>query len=236
MGMLQVSSMSLYVYAIVNRSIRSHSRVFGARSGLRPVGGGGTVAIVADRAEAPSLTESALRDHDAVVRRIARAVPAILPVRFGTLVETDRSLIAQLDAWSADLRAALSLVDRREQMTLRLYGRNVAAEPFEPEEFETKAANNPGTRYLTRLARAQVRSRSAPELAPLRRPLAGIVAAERITRHDAGPLLLTAYHLIPRGKARIYCGILKRHADALGLRAAATGPWPPYAFVPELQP
>jgi len=78
--------------------------------------------------------------------------------------------------------------------------------------------------------------RSAPELEPLSEALAHIVAAERISRHDTGPLLLTAYHLIPRGKARAYRGILKRRAAALGLRAIASGPWPPYAFVPELGP
>ena len=180
---------------------------------------------------------SALRKHDAVVRRIARAVSAILPVRFGTVVDTDRSLAALLEAWSAELEPALGLVERREQMTLRLFGGGAAvADASSPLSREPDTGDHPGTSYLGRLARAQARARSAPELEPLSEALAHIVTAERISRHDTGPLLLTAYHLIPRGKARVYRAILKRRAAALGLRAIASGPWPPYAFVPELGP
>ncbi len=41
-----------------------------------------------------------------------RVAPAVLPVRFGTLVDSDRSLVALLDTWSDDLQKALALVDR----------------------------------------------------------------------------------------------------------------------------
>jgi hypothetical protein len=228
--------MPLYVYAIVRRPVRARSLSSGAGVRLRPVIGGGAVAIVADCDEKPSPTMGALRKHDAVVRRIARAVPAILPVRFGTVVDTDRSLTGLLEAWSAELQPALGLVERREQMTLRLFGRSAVSEASSPRSLEPETGDHPGTRYLTRLASAHARARSAPELEPLREALAHIITAERISRHDTGPLLLTAYHLIPRGKARAYRGILKRRAAALGLRATASGPWPPYAFVPELQP
>jgi len=229
--------MPLYVYAIVSRPVRARSLSSGAGGRLRPVIGGGAAAIVADCDKRPSPTASALRQHDAVVRRIARAVPAILPVRFGTIAETDRSLAALLEAWSAELEPALDLVERREQMTLRLFGRGGAVpDASSPPSREPETGDHPGRSYLARLARAQARARSAPELEPLSEALAHIVTAERISRHDTGPLLLTAYHLIPRGKARVYRGILKRRAAALVLRAIASGPWPPYAFVPELQP
>jgi gas vesicle protein GvpL/GvpF len=228
--------MPLYVYAIVRHPVRARSLSSGAGVRLRPVIGGGVAAIVADCDEKPSPTTSALRKHDAVVRRIARAVPAILPVRFGTIVDTDRSLAGLLEAWSAELQPALGLVERREQMTLRLFGRGAPVSEASSPSLEPEADDHPGTRYLTRLASAQARARSAPELEPLSEALAHIIAAERISRHDTGPLLLTAYHLIPRGKARVYRGILKRRAAALGLRAMASGPWPPYAFVPELHP
>jgi hypothetical protein len=229
--------MPLYVYAIVKRPVRARSLSSGAGVRLRPVIGGGAVAIVADCDDRPSPTLSALRKHDAVVRRIGRAVPAILPVRFGTIVDTDRSLTGLLEAWSAELQPALGLVERREQMTLRLFGRAAPVpETPSPRSLDPETGDHPGTRYLTRLASARERARSAPELEPLSEALAHIVTAERISRHDTGPLLLTAYHLIPRGKARAYRGILKRRAAALGLRAIASGPWPPYAFVPELGP
>ena len=114
--------MPLYVYAIVSCPVRARSISSGGGARLRPVIGGGAAAIVAECDERPSPTVTALRKHDAVVRRIERAVPAILPVRFGTIVDTDRSLAALLRAWSAELHAALGLVERREQMTLRLFG------------------------------------------------------------------------------------------------------------------
>jgi hypothetical protein len=229
--------MPLYVYAIVSRAVRARSLSSGAGARLRPVIGGEVAAIVTECPERPSPTVSALRAHDAVVRRIARAVPAILPVRFGTVLDTERSLAALLEAWSAELQPALGLVERREQMTLRLFGRGAAAPgASSPPTLEPDTGDHPGTSYLTGLARAHARARSAPELEPLSEALARVITAERISRHDTGPLILTAYHLIPRGKAPAYRRILKRRAAELGLRAVASGPWPPYAFVPELGP
>jgi hypothetical protein len=229
--------MPLYVYAIVSRRVRARSFTSGSRSRLRAVNGGGVAAIVADCDDRPSPTVSALRKHDAVVRRIARDVSAVLPVRFGTIVDTERSVAALLEAWSADLESALTLVERSEQMTLRLFGsRAGVAEASALLPVKPDTGDHPGTSYLNRLAHAQARTRTAPELEPLRTALAHLVTAERISRHDVGPLLLTAYHLIPRGKASVYRAVLKRRAAALGIRAIASGPWPPYAFVPELQP
>ena len=102
--------MPLYVYAIVKRPVRARSLSSGTGVRLRPVIGGGAVAIVADCDDRPSPTLSALRKHDAVVRRIGRAVPAILPVRFGTIVDTDRSLMGLLEAVVLGLFCALDLL------------------------------------------------------------------------------------------------------------------------------
>jgi gas vesicle protein GvpL/GvpF len=233
--------MSLYVYAIVRRPFnrRVLIRANGAR--VRSVSAGATSAIVAE-CKGPlsplSPTVRALRGHDRVVRRIARVAPAVLPVKFGTLVDSDRSLVALLDAWSEDLQKALAVVDRHCQMTLRLFAlAGVAAPPQQgsPGDEATEAGTHPGTSYLSRRARAHASAQSAPELEPLREAFAPIVAAERIARHDRGPLVLTAYHLIPRGAVTTYRGLLRRHAAALPYRAVLSGPWAPYAFVPELR-
>jgi len=213
----------------------------GIRAGgvrLRAVNAAATSAMVADHAGPLLPTVKALRAHDAVVRRTARIAPAVLPVRFGTLVASDRSLVALLDEWSDELLTALTLVDRRCQMTLRLFAPAGAVSPSEESGAPDIAAVEgtlPGTSYLEGRARAHARAQSAPELEPLREALASIVAAERITRHDQGPLLLTAYHLIPRGAAPAYRKLLQRHAVPLHARATVSGPWPPYAFVPELR-
>ena len=232
---------SLCVYAIVGRRFGRRVAMGGIRAGgarLRAVNAAATSAMVAERTGALLPTVRALRAHDAVVRRTARIAPAVLPVRFGTLVASDRSLVALLDEWSDELLAALALVDRRCQMTLRLFA--PAGAVSLPEESSapdtlTVDGNLPGTSYLAGRARAHARAQSAPELEPLREALASIVAAERITRHDQGPLLLTAYHLIPQGAAPAYRKLLQRHAGLLHARATVSGPWPAYAFVPELR-
>jgi hypothetical protein len=240
--------MSLCVYAIVGRPVNrrlSLIRANGAR--VRSVHAGATSAVVAECQGPRSPTERALRGHDTVVRRIARVAPAVLPVRFGTLVDSDRSLVELLDAWSEDLGRALALVDRRYQMTLRLFALAGAAPPRQRppvrnvgnvgnvvEELHERDTR-PGTSYLARRAREDAASQAAPELEPLREAFAPIVAAERIARHDQGALILTAYHLIPRGAAATYRRLLRRHADALLGRVVLSGPWPPYAFAPELR-
>jgi hypothetical protein len=228
--------MSLRVYAIVRRPLgrRFVTRANGAP--VRSVTAGGTSAVVAECDGPVPPTVRALRGHDAVIRRIARIAPAVLPVRFGTLVDSDRSLAALLDTWSEDLQKALALVDRHQQMTLRLFARAgaTAARPA-PAEPEVEIGEASGTSYLTRRARAQALAQSAPELDPLREAFAPIVAAQRITRHDRGPLILTACHLIPRNAVAAYRRIVRRHAAALGCRVVLSGPWPPYAFVPELR-
>ena len=90
---------------------------------MRLVTAGPVSAVVADCDVKTPLTARALRAHDAVVRRIARVAPAILPARFGTIVESESSVVGLIERWSADLCEALALVEGREQMTLRLFAR-----------------------------------------------------------------------------------------------------------------
>jgi hypothetical protein len=246
--------MPLCVYAIVGRSSSRRTSIHTARASgarVRPVNARATAAVVAECTGPASPTAQALRDHDRVVRRIAKVTPAVLPVRFGMLVESEQSLVRFLDAWSDDLQKALAVVDRHCQMTLRLFApahappeqagaagqagvRGEAAENV-PDAGVAQTAARPGTGYLIRRSRELAAAQSAPELEPLREAFANIVAAERITRHKQGPLILTAYHLIPRTAVAAYRRHLRRFAPALKGRAIVSGPWPPYAFVPELQ-
>jgi hypothetical protein len=229
--------MLVRVYAIVGRPL-SRRALSGIGRGIRLVTDGPTSAIVADCGAPATPTARALRAHDAVVRRIARVAPAVLPARFGSEIESDVALQAFLRADEARLQAALRLVHKHEQMTLRLFGppapderheRSVRSDLPGSRASGVTEAEGAGTRYLTRRGVARL----APELERLRLLLAPVVVAERITRHDRGPLLLTAHHLGPRGAAAAYRRIVRRHAASSGCRLAASGPWPPYAFGPE---
>jgi hypothetical protein len=116
---------------------------------------------------------------------------------------------------------ALDLVAGREQMTLRVHG-NLPDEP---------PSGGPGTRYLE----ARRRSRTLPELGPLRAALSGLIRAERIERHTEAGLLASVYHLIDRGTAPAWRqAVESTRLD--GMHVTFSGPWPAWSFAPELAP
>jgi len=176
---------------------------------VRALRAGPLVALAGEVDEPPELTAEAVRAHDAAVRRLAEACPALLPVRFGSTADR-----VDFSGREAELLEALELVRGREQMTLRVYG--------EPRP----ADRGSGTAYLESLRR----SRAVPELDPLRAALAPLVRAERTETHE-GPLLASVYHLIDRGSAPAY---LRAVAGVeLAVRLLPTGPWPAWSFAPE---
>ena len=218
----------VYVYALLGDAPAPDAGAGLREEPLRVVRVGDLLAAVGEMSERPAVSEATLRAHDAVVRRLADAVDAILPVRFGSLL-TESSLADLLRVRARELSEALALVAGREQMTLRVLGDTPAT-----EEVADVAADDagPGARYLAARRAEWRRAREAPELAPLRPGLAQLVRAERVTRHDTPPLLASVYHLIDRGAAAAYRAVVER-AEAGTVRVVATGPWPPYAFAPE---
>jgi Gas vesicle synthesis protein GvpL/GvpF len=176
---------------------------------VRALPAGSLFALAGEVDHPPDLTPDAVRAHDAAVRRLAVACPALLPVRFGSIADE-----LDFSGREAELLEALELVRGREQMTLRVYG--------EPHP----ADRGSGTAYLESLRRL----RSIPALDPLRAALGPLVRAERTEPHD-GPLIASVYHLIDRGSAPQYLRALA--GVALALRVAPTGPWPAWSFAPE---
>jgi hypothetical protein len=225
------SAVPLYVYAVLRARPRAALPCGLGRQPLRVVPAGGLYVIVGTAGSPPSPTPSALRAHDAVIRRLAVRNDAVLPVRFGTVVPDAAALAARLEPRAAALRGALALVAGREQMTLRVYGPAPAAAAGDDARARR---DDSGARYLARRLAAWRRARSVNEVAPLRPALSGIVVAERVERHDRPPLLASLYHLVRRGEAARYRRAIARGRPALGaVRVEASGPWPPYAFVDE---
>jgi hypothetical protein len=176
---------------------------------VRALPAGALFALAGEVDQRPQLSADAVRAHDATVRRLAAACPALLPVRFGSIADE-----LDFSGREAELLEALELVRGREQMTLRVYG--------EPEQ----ADRGSGTAYLESLRR----SRSLPALDPLRAALGAAVRAERTEPHG-GPLIASVYHLIDRGSAPEYLRVLA--GLALTVRVAPSGPWPAWSFAPE---
>lgn len=203
----------LYLYALldsrppgVNASLGLARRPREANAGLarlRVVRCGRLFAVVSDVSRPPKITPRTLRAHDAVVRRLATLVDALLPVRFGTVVSSPDELARLIGAREGELREALRLVKGREQMTLRVYGLAATDDAKGDREekargdhatgdmSENEASQGPGTRHLRRLQIAHRRRTSVPEIAALRDACAPFVHAERVERHDvaAGPRL-----------------------------------------------
>jgi hypothetical protein len=185
----------------------------------------GVVAAVERSASRPTPSEAALRIQHEIVLQIAARVDGILPVRFGASVD-ERELAQLLAVRHAAIKDALDLVRGRVQMTIRI--RNQASvEPVAGARQSGAAAT--GTAYLEARRAAAVQSLPA-EAAAATRAVRHLVAAER---HDGTrPPAWSVYHLIERGRVCDYRAALSHAADTGS--ATVSGPWPPFAFSPDL--
>jgi Gas vesicle synthesis protein GvpL/GvpF len=218
---------SVYLYAILARAPSSPCGSGVCAEPLRLVACGDLVAVVGDLPATPEATAMTLRTQDTVLRRLALAVDAVLPARFGTLLADDGAVSEALTRRREALAQALGRVAGCEQMTLRVWGEGVAA----AATAGGGAAGGPGTRYLAARRQAHEQAQRVPELEPLRRRLGDLVRAERVERHDRPPLLATVQHLVPRGAGGRYVALADETREAMKpWRVSVTGPWLPYAF------
>ena len=88
-----------------------------------------------------------------------------------------------------------------------------------------------GTAYLERV---RGRVSSAPGLEQVRAAVGALTHGERIIPASTPPLRATVYHLVPRGGSERYLAAVESAALPPGVRLAASGPFPAYAFAPEL--
>lgn len=241
--------MPWYVFALVDAvpSPRPGTGIGGPLSMLRV---GDAFVAVERRADVPPVAFGSLEKHQDVVTRLASRVPAILPVRFGTLLDRD-ALDAALADREDEIAGAFALVRHRVQFTWRT---RAARGPASPKRVDATAREGgrgagearsatragadtfaapgaSGTEYLRHAARA---AKPAPPAAwrPLRSQLAPLFAAERYQPATAS-LPESLYHLVDRTSSVRYATV------AAGLRHATpaltmSGPWPPFAFAPEL--
>jgi hypothetical protein len=216
--------MTLYVYAITGDT----SAPFECEGHRIDFVEAGDVAAAVERTRtAPKLSEAALRTQHAIVMCIAERVQDILPVRFGGLVD-HRELERLITSRRAGIQAALDLVRGRVQMTVRV--RDDALATRRPEVTRPVVAST-GTAYLE-ARRAAVVQPVPPSAASARDAVRHLVRAEH---HDSDQRrgVASVYHLIERDCVSEYQRILSGiQPEAL----TVTGPWPPFAFAPDLWP
>ena len=212
--------MRVYVYAVTGAPAAPFE-VAGRR--IECVAVGGVYAALTATDTMPPLIEASLREQHDVVGALAERIDAVLPARFGSLVE-QAELERVVDVRRAAIDEALALVTGCEQMTVRVFG--------EPEAAPAVAVvPSSGTAYLQQRAAETALPASVRPIAEAVRPL---VRAERIVRGERG-VLATLYHLVPRGTSTPYQDALETlRADFPGPGFIVSGPWPPFAFAPEL--
>lgn len=220
----------LYLYAVLAEEPAQPGAGL-AGEPLRFVACSGLFVAAGEVETLPTVTPETLAAHDTVVRRLAGQVEAILPVRFGEHVRDEGELSGLLAPRSRELAEALEKVRGCEQMTLRVFG-----DP-DPVTDDSDPQGGPGARYLEARRRELERERSLPEIGPLRETLKPLLQAERVERRTDGRLLGSAYHLVRRQDVPAYLAAVREAEGRLnGRRVSASGPWPPYAFGPGLEP
>ena len=176
--------------------------------------------------EAPPVTENELRAQHDIVMKIADSVNAILPVRFGAILEV-RELETLVAMRGDPIRKALDRVSGRIQMTVRVFDSGAGT----PARVEPDTNPLGGAAYLER-RRAQVTAIPDGEAASVSEAIRGLVAEER-TERGQRRLQWTLYHLVDRS-------VLPQYEQAMTTFVSPTisvsGPWPPFAFVPDLWP
>ena len=204
----------VYVHALTSERVRSW------RSGGRKIESvpiGPVFAVCERRATVPPLTEEELRHQHSIVTRIATHSVAVLPARFGSLIEEDelRRIVAQREGVIAD---AMALVRNRVQMTVRGAGQAMPQDAASPP--------SSGRQYLERRQRA-----ASPLLPPNVEAALGRVAARvvREVRQATPAGSVAVHHLVEARDALAYRDELQ---GVGGL--TISGPAPPFAFVPEL--
>ena len=220
-----------YVYALMDASSHRGARhprtlrVLGRTIRLRRIGD--VYAAIEERAGPPELSEAALRFQHQVVVALARRFEALLPVRFGASVHADE-LARLIAARRIALQRGFDLVRGREQMTVRIFG----SERAEPVSGPLRT----GSEYLRR------RRLGARALVPaggqrIRRAVKGMVEQERLDP-GRGHVLVTLHHLVARGLADEYRSRVRLAFAGPPRReqVVVSGPWPPFAFTPDVWP
>jgi uncharacterized protein YbjT (DUF2867 family) len=218
--------MNLYVYGFVLLEHAPGRPVTVDRHRIELLAIGGIHVAIERLAAPPAVSESALRAQHAIVERLARQFAAVLPARFGSFVPLE-DLERIVRARRRDLRQALRKVQGRVQMTLRIF-----TPPSTDRPIPSGDRRRSGTAYLT-ARRAALSGPRPPVAAVLTDALHFFVHDER-SESDSKHGRTALFHLIDRADVRRYRAALERLPVPEGERVTVTGPFPPFAFAPEL--
>ena len=212
---------AVYVYALSSAGLPRRLSVLGRRLQCLDIGG---IDAIIERSRTPDRSLEDVQFQHRLVSRLTARTPSLLPARFGSVVTEDalRSLVSERHV---EIEEALRLVRNCEQMTVRVFGPAADERAIDPQSVS-------GTAYLAR--RRERAHQRPPEAEIIRRELGSLVRAERAEAGERG-FRLVAYHLVARRQVSRY----SRRASVLQTlltpyAVTVTGPWPVFAFAPEL--
>jgi Gas vesicle synthesis protein GvpL/GvpF len=212
----------IYLYAAVDDPFRALRALGEPATGRYLVVQTGDLSFVGSYTDrpAPEASRSALADHSRCVQQLVDAC-AVVPFRFGTVIEGAGDLARRLGPRHTDIARLLPVFRGRVELALR--ARSGGGRQEAP-----KAASS-GTAYL----RALLTERSmAPELSQLH----GVLTASAVAaRADSDGGQIKAAYLVDRAGVEGFCDLVGRTAACLDgvSNVSVTGPWAPYSFVDE---
>lgn len=190
---------------------------------------GGLYAAVEGVAERPAVSEAALRAQHDIVTRIAGKVDAVLPARFGAVLEKDE-LEHLVTLRKSAIRDALELVAGRVQMTLRTFADDGGiAQPRDVSPLPQSPVSS-GTAYLQQRRDASAVGAVTGPALEAAAAAREFVVSERL-HCGQGRVQWAMYHLIDRDAIERYKAAVAPFESAT---LAVSGPWPPFAFAPDL--
>ena len=219
---------ALYVFALTNApapTLRHGNRQ------IEFIEVAGIHAAVERVTASPSISEDALRAQHDIVMKIAAKVESILPARFGALVDR-QELESLVTMRLASITEALECVSGRVQMTVRVCaptGRTMPARATHLEQRSDGVAAASGTEYLEQ-RRREANPVLSGQAEAISTALHALVHGER-SQHGQRGVDWTLYHLVDRDGLPRYERAMERFKSPAVI---VTGPWPPFAFVPDL--
>jgi Gas vesicle synthesis protein GvpL/GvpF len=217
--------MSLLLYAIADGPVDAPGGVEGvAASAVRAVGADGLVALVSEHERAPAVDEAALWAFDEVIES-HMGDRAVLPARFGSMVQDVAALQALLDGRRVELSAKLERVRGAVELGVRAGWRDLPGGSA-PDPEPT------GTAYmLDRVARNRRARDLAKRIDRVLAPLARATHCQVLAR-PAVPV--SAAYLVDRGRVGEFAAaVVELDAATEDAELVCTGPWPPYSFTEE---
>jgi hypothetical protein len=183
--------------------------------------------VVGRLASVPPPSAANLRAYHQALGRLSGVVPALLPVRFGTMLQSEAEVVMLLRARSAWFRTGLTRVRRRVQMTVRFVRRDDP--PADNEPATAPVSRSSGTAYLQSRASVAGRLAAWEPCAELRRVARRWIKAEVIEERNG---VVSVYHLVPRTAAGSYRRAVE--GATLATQPRVSGPFPPFAFADSL--